>query len=481
MKQTQTGTSPHPLKPNCLSASASPAPLSRRQFITTSAAAWATINIVPHPLLGAPGQPAPNQKPALAGVGVGGVGFHQLQACERAGFSIVALCDVDDEYAKKAFDRWPQTRRYRDCREMLQAEGDKIDAVYCGTPDHTHAVIVLEALKRKKPVCCVKPVTRTLHENRVVVDAARAAGVATQVTAAPNTSDAACRTCELIWAGAIGPVREVHVWSNRPLWPQGMLRPTDQDPVPKTLDWDLWIGPAPMRPFKANWPKGHLTLEQVNLGRGNQPGFAAVYHPWNFRGWWDFGTGALGDMGCHHINAPYRALKLTHPRSVHASASEVFEETAPLASMVTYDYPARADMPPVRVTWYDGGLRPPRPLDLPPDRPWPTEGVLYVGDEGKMLEPDILSPERAAKFANVPKTLPRRSGTWGEWFEAVQGGEPAGCHFGWADYLTEFVLVGNIAIRTGQYLEWDAAKLEFTNQKEANRYVKEEYRAGWTL
>jgi predicted dehydrogenase len=444
-----------------------------------TATAVAAATILPRHLLGGTAQPAPSAKPALAGVGVGGVGYGQLQGCEQAGFEIVALCDVDDVYAKKAFDRWPQARRYRDFREMLAAEGDKIDAVYCGTPDHTHTIITLAALDQKKHVCCVKPLTRTIEECRIVTDRARQVGVATQVTASANTSDTACRTCELIWAGAIGPVRELHVWSNRPLWPQGMLPPTDQDPVPSTLDWDLWIGPAPMRPFKSQWPEDHYALRQIKA-RGGKSGLRAVYHPWNFRGWWDFGTGALGDMGCHHLNTPYRALKLTHPTAVSASASMVYDQTAPLASLVTYDYPARDDMPPLRVVWYDGGLRPPYPPQLE-GRPLPNEGTMYVGDEGIMLGSTIYPVQRQAQFQDVPKTLPRRSGTWGEWFEACQGGEQAGCHFDWAGMLTEFTLLGNIAIRTGKRLEWDAQAMKFTNDEDANQYVSEPYHNGWSL
>ncbi len=453
---------------------AAPRCLSRRQMLG-GAAALASISFVPRHVLGGAGQPAPSGRIVVAGVGVGGVGFGQLQACERAGFSIAVLCDVDDAYAKKAHHRWPKARRYRDFREMLQAEGDRIDAVYCGTPDHTHAVISVAALRRKKHVCCVKPLTRTVHECRAVVAAAREAKVATQVTASPNTSDAACRTCELIWAGAIGPVREVHVWSNRPLWPQGMDRPPGQDPVPATLDWDLWIGPAPMRPFKNVWPEGSLEIKQV-AARASK----GVYHPWNFRGWWDFGTGALGDMGCHHLNTPFRALKLKHPVCVSASSTRVLPETAPLGSIVTYDFPAREGMPPVRIVWYDGGLKPPYVAELE-GRPMPAEGTLYVGDEGKMLGPTILPAARAKQFEGVPKTLPRRAGTWGEWFDACRGGEPAGCNFDWAGPLTEFVLLGNIAIRTGKFLAWNGPEGKFTNDPAANQFLQEPYRDGWTL
>ncbi len=450
--------------------------LSRREVLG-AAAGVAAATMVPRHVLGGAGQQAPSEKPVLAGVGIGGVGHGQLQGCERAGFQIVALCDVDDVYAKKSYDKWPQARKYRDYREMLEAEGDKIDAVYCGTPDHSHAVICIAALKEKKHLCCAKPVTRTIDESRIVTEAAKQAGVATQVTASPNTSERACRTCELIRAGAIGDVREVHIWSNRPLWPQGMLPPDGQDEVPSTLDWDLWIGPAPMRPFKAKWPEDHYALRQCKASPRTRPD---VYHPWNFRGWWQFGTGALGDMGCHHLNTPYRALKLGYPTAVHASATKVYDETAPLASIVSYDFPARDDMPPVRITWYDGGIKPPCPKELE-GRPLPGSGEMYVGDEGVMLGSTVYPSSRAKQFESVPKTLPRRSGIWGEWFEACQGGEPAGCHFEWAGLLTEFVLLGNIAIRTEKHLEWDAEKLQFTNYPEANKYIKEDYREGWTL
>jgi predicted dehydrogenase len=449
--------------------------LSRRAMLCGTAGALASVTIVPRHVLGA-GYLAPSDKINMAGIGIGGVGHGQIASCERAGFHVAALCDIDDVYADKSYKKWPQAKRFRDYREMLDAVDKEIDAVYCGTPDHSHAVISLAALRKKKHLCCVKPLTRTIHENNVVVEAARRAGVATQVTASPNTTESGCRTCELIWGGAIGPVREVHIWSNRPLWPQGMARPQGQDAIPSTLDWDLWIGPARMRPFVSDWPKDHLALQQVASGRPR----TAVYHPWNFRGWWDFGTGALGDMGCHHINTPYRALKLTHPVAVHASATKVMPESAPLASIVAYDFAARDDMPPVRLVWYDGGVRPPRPKALE-GRSLRGSGTMYVGDEGIMLGHEVLPAARAKKFASLPKTLPRRSGTWGEWFEASRGGEPAGCHFAWAGLLTEFVLLGNIAIRTGKHLEWDGKAGKFANEESANNYLHEEYREGWSL
>jgi len=388
---------------------------------------------------------------------------------------------VDDVYAQKTYDRFPEARRYRDFRHLLGKEGDKIDAVYCGTPDHTHAVICMAALKQEKHLCCVKPLTRTMDEMFVVTEAARRAGVATQVTASANTGQKACRLCEMIWDGAIGDVREVHIWSNRPLWPHGMLRPSGADPIPNSLDWDLWLGPAPARPFKNKWPEGHLALRQVLSGRPQK----AVYHPWNFRGWWDFGTGALGDMGCHHFNTTFKALKLTYPTRISASATRVFDESAPLGSIVTYDFPARSGMPPCRVVWYDGGIKPPRPAELEDGRNLHGSGNLYVGTKGKILggtDDGRIIPESKMK-AYVPpaRTLKSRSGTWGEWVEAIRGGEPAGCNFDWAAYITAAVLLGNIAIRTGKTLDWDARTRRFTNYEPANEFLKEPYRGNWSL
>ncbi|MGD0538989.1 MAG: Gfo/Idh/MocA family oxidoreductase [Verrucomicrobiota bacterium] len=427
---------------------------SRRRFLATSGAMATALAVLPAHVLGRAAEKSPNSSPALAGVGVGGVGFGQLQDCEKAGFQVVALCDVDDLYAKKAFDRWPRARRYRDFRELFAAEADRIDAVHVATPDHTHALITLAALRHKKHVCCVKPLTRTAHEGRVLLAAAKQAGVATQMTAAPYTTEAPRRVAEWIQAGLLGAVREVHIWTNRPVWPQGMVRPPGEDPVPDTFDWKLWLGPAPLRPFKGNWPDDAYPLRQLKSNPDWIKAYRGVYHPFNFRGWWDFGTGALGDMGCHHFNPVVSALKPGAPNRVEATCTRAGEETAPLASIVTYDFPARAGQPPVRIIWYDGGLQPPRPVEL--DEPLPEEGAIYIGDEGKLVyagQPRLLSPKAAAKAASVPKTLPRRSGTWGEWFEACNGGEPAGCEFNWAVPLTELVLLGNIAIRTGKRLE----------------------------
>jgi predicted dehydrogenase len=452
---------------------------SRRQFIRTAGPVLAGITVVPRHVLGGVGRIPPSETIQVAGIGIGGVGSGQIRSIsEQPGTRIAYLCDVDDVYAKRTYDRFPKAKVYRDYRDMLNAEDDKIDAVYCGTPDHTHTVISLAALRKGKHVLCVKPLTRTIYENRFLASEAKKAGVATQVTASSNTSDSACRLCEMIWDGAIGDVREAHVWSNRPLWPQGMLRPPGRDPIPETFEWDLWIGPAPMRPYVAEWKDGDMAVKQVKASRKPR---RSVYHPWNFRGWWDFGTGALGDMGCHHFNHVFKALKLRYPTSISASASMVFEETAPLASMVTYEFPAREGMPPLRLVWYDGGLTPSRPKQLEAGRELPASGNMYIGDKGIILDTRIIPESRMNAYKMPPKTLKRRSGTWGEWVEAIRGGEPAGCNFDWAQIITEAVLLGNIAIRCDKTLQYDAENMKFADNDKANEQVKPDYRSGWTL
>ena len=451
--------------------------LDRRSFLKTSAASVFAFTLVPRHTLGGTGYTPPSDRITLGGVGIGGVGNDQIKACASNGFEVVALCDVDDLHAKKTYDAFPQARRYRDFRDMLSDEKDKIDAVYCGTPDHSHAIVTLAALRAKKHVCTVKPLTRTVEEARAVMAAAQAAGTATQVTAEPNTSDRACRIVERIQSGILGDVTEVHVWSYRPVWPQGMpTRPEGEDPVPDTLDWKLWIGPAPMRPFIDNWPNGNPIPDMPPKNWGGNK----VYHPFNHRGWWDFGTGALGDMGCHYLNTPYRALKLGYPSAVSATSSRLYEESFPLASIVTYDYPAREGFPPVRIVWYDGGLKPPCPVEMG-DKDLPEESVLYIGTKGKMLGNLILDPDLEAKAKTIPATLKRRGNTWAEWFEACNGGEPAGCHFGLGGVLAEFVLLGDIALRTGKRINYDPQTVRITNDTEADALLRQPYHNGWKL
>jgi predicted dehydrogenase len=453
-------------------------------MLARTAAGLASFSILPRHVLGGPGYTAPSETPVVAGVGIGGVGHGQIQACGAAGFHVGVLCDIDDVYAQRTYDKYPQARRYRDFREMLASEGDRIDAVYCGTPDHTHAIISMAVLKARKHVLTVKPLTRTIWEGRQLAEEATRAGVMTQMTASPASTENGCRTCEIIRDGIVGDVTEVHIWSDRPLWPHGMIRPAGSDVVPDTFDWDLWLGPAAKRPWVAEWPADSLPLRQV-IKSAVRP---AVYHPWNFRGWYDFGTGALGDMGCHHWNTPRRALKLGHPAAVSASSTKIMEESWPLASVITYEFPARDSMPPVKIVWYDGGLRPPRPVELEPGRPLPASGIIYRGTEGVMMAsgtsavPRLLPESKMEAYSMPPKTLPRRSGIYGEWFEAVTGGEQPSEH--WPDCaapLTELVLLGCVAVRTGKYLQWDGPNMRFTNSDEANQLVTPKYENGWSL
>lgn len=461
--------------------------IKRRQFLTqgaTAAAALATVNIVPRYVVAGSPKTPPSEIPNVAGVGIGGVGHGQIQSCAKAGFRVGVLCDVDDVMAEKTYQKFPQAKRYRDFREMLTVEGDKIDAVYCGTPDHTHAIVSMAALKARKHALTVKPLTRTIWEGRMLAEEALRAGVMTQMTASPASTEDGCRTCELIWDGIIGDVKEVHIWSNRPLWPHGMNRPAGSDPVPDTFDWNLWLGPASSRPFVKEWPPGSLPLTQSIFSRVKP----AVYHPWNFRGWYDFGTGALGDMGCHHWNTPRRALKLGHPTAVSATSTKVMKESWPLASMITYEFPAREEMGPVKIVWYDGGLKPPRPVQMESGRELPADGILYIGTKGVMTGrgssglPRLLPESKMRAYTMPPKTLERRSGIYGEWFEGVMGGAKPSEH--WPDCavpLTELVLLGCIAIRAGGHLKWDGPNMRFTNSTDANQLVKPSYQNGWKL
>jgi predicted dehydrogenase len=279
-----------------------------------------------------------------------------------------------------------------------------------------------------------------------------------------DASEAHRLLCEWIWAGAIGAVSEVHIWSNRPIWPQGLERPNDTPPVPRHLDWDLWLGPAPERPYHP------------------------AYHPFKFRGWWDFGTGALGDMGCHGLNPIFKALRLGHPLTVQADSTKLFPETAPKASTVHYEFPARGDLPSVALTWYDGGRKPEKPAGLENTRLGANYGgILFIGSDGMIAcdglggSPRLVPEEKMQAFRRPPKALPRSVGHYKEWIAACKGGPPAGCHFGVGGPLTEVVLLGNVAIRTRQKLTWNPEKLECTGSPGATRLLREPYRAGWAV
>jgi len=445
--------------------------LNRRQFIRGAALASTGLLILPSRVLGRGGFKSPNEKLNLAGIGIGGQGGHDLS--ELASENIVALCDVDAAHAGGVFHRYPEAKVYQDYRKMLEAQKD-IDAVVIATPDHQHAIIAMAAMRHGKHVYCEKPLTHTVWEAQQLTTAARAHHVATQMGNQGQASEETRRLCEFILDDAIGPVREAHVWTDRPsnglfneYWPQGVERPKDTPPVPKTLEWDLWLGPAPERPYHP------------------------IYLPFRWRGWWDFGTGALGDIGCHAFDPVFRALKLGQPLSVEASSTRVNKETYPLASMVTYHFPARGEMPPVKFVWYDGGLRPPRPEELEPGEKMGANGHLLIGDKGKILNQEgyrLLPKKRAKEYGDPPKKLPRSIGHHKEWIAACKGGQPGGSNFDWAGPLTEVVLLGNVALRlqlreelTTKKLLWDGANRRFTNSDTANEFLKTEYRKGWTL
>jgi predicted dehydrogenase len=423
--------------------------------------------VVPRRVLGGPGEKAPSETLNIACIGVGGKGASDVRGVSSE--NIVALCDVDEARAAGTFKRFPKAKRYRDFRRMLDGMDKTIDAVTVSTADHMHYPASMMAMKKGKHVFCQKPLAREVWEARRMAKAAEDTGVATVMGIQAHAWEGPRLLCEWLAAGAIGPVREVRFWTNRPIWPQGIDRPTDTPPVPKTLDWDLWLGRAPVRPYHP------------------------AYVPFKWRGWWDFGCGALGDIGCHLFDASFWALKLGHPTSVEAEVSGVHEETAPKWSVVTYQFPARGTLPPVKVSWYDGGKRPPRPPELEKSRKVRGEyGVYILGDKGTIMDnsygcksPRIIPETKMKAFLEnrPPRTIPRAEGGdhYREWIKACKGGPACGADFRFSGPLTEMVLMGNLAVRTGKRVEWDGEKMEVTNLPELNRHIRTEARKGWAF
>jgi predicted dehydrogenase len=460
--------------------------ISRRDFVKGVCGLSAFV-IVPRNVLGSPGNTPPSEKVTIACIGTGDQGMRvMLDYLKMPEVQITAVCDVNKsgvyprdeikgrEPAKEAVEKFYAEQNlsgtykgcaaYNDYREMLVKQKD-FDAVMIATPDHSHAVISLAAMQAGKHIHCQKPLTHSVYEARRLAEAAKKYKVATQVFTAIQASESTRLLCEWIWAGAIGPVREVHNWSNRPVWPQGMERPTDTPAIPAGFDWDLWIGPAPYRPYHP------------------------AYHPFKWRGWLDFGTGALGDMGCYSFDTIFRVLKLKAPDTVAANSSGLNTETYPRSSIVTYEFPARGDMPAVKLTWYDGGRRPARPPELEPGKDMgdANGGILFVGDNGKILcdfqgsNPRILPDSKMQAFQQPPKTLPRSIGHNQEWFRACKGGPPAGANFEITGPITEALLLGNAALRFKEPLKWDSSSLKVVNISEANELIGRKYREGWTL
>lgn len=455
--------------------------ISRRTFVS-GIAATAGLMIVPRRVLGGPGYQAPSDTLNIATVGVSGQGSSNTRACAKE--NIVALCDVDDVRAAGVYKRYPNAKTYRNFRVILEKQKD-IQAVIVATPDHSHAVIAMAAMQLGKHVFVQKPLTRTLWEARMLTEAARKYKVVAQMGNQGHSGEGVRLIEEWIADGAIGMVREVHCWTNRPIWPQGMPRPTDYPAVPDGLDWDLWIGPAPMRPY-------HPT-----------------YHPFSWRSWFDFGAGALGDMACHVMDASYTAMKLGYPKSVMAYlAYQVVErqredgkgvervrldyrDSYPMASVIHYSFPARSKKyPALKLHWYDGGLLPERPEELEPDRKLPESGTIFVGEKGKLMcetyseSPRLIPETRMKAYKRPAKTIPRVPGANHDqnWIDACKGKTKAVSNFDYAGPFTETVLLGNLAVLFPEKkLEWDGPNLKVTNSPDANEFVKPKFREGWSL
>jgi len=450
--------------------------LSRRTFLGASAAAAAGVMVVPRHVIGATQKKkAPSDTLNLACVGVGGMGFSDTRGVRSE--NIVALCDVDDEMVAKLLRSdevepkekamYEKAAKYHDWRRLLDKEKG-IDALTVTVPDHNHAIIAMAAIKLGKHVYVQKPLTHTIKEARMLAKAAKEANVVTQMGNQGHSKEGARLICEWIWDGAIGNVYEVHNWTNRPIWPQGIDAPKEIPSVPSTLDWNVWLGPAPFRPYHP------------------------AYHPFAWRGFWDFGTGALGDMGAHILDQPFWALKLGHPTSVQASSTPFTKDCYPWAEVVTYEFPARGAMGPVKLMWWDGGLTPPRPPELEDGRMMGDEGggCLFRGDKGVLMcsvygeDPRLIPESRMKEYKRPEKTIPRSPGIREEWIEAIKKGTKSTTDFSYSGPLTEVMLLANIAVRMkdkNMKLLWNGEKMEFTNLPEANQCLSYDYRPGWSL
>lgn len=485
--------------------------LSRRRFLqTTTLATGAVVFGVPALLRGA----NLNSKLNIAAIGVMGKGVTDTDCCDTE--NIVGLCDVDAARCGKQREKYPAAKFYQDYRKMFDDIGKSIDAVTISTPDHTHAILASFAMSQGKHVYCQKPLVQTIHEARYLRELARKTGVITQMGNQGSAADGLRRAVEVVQSGIIGQVREVHVWTNRPVWPQGIDRPTTSDPIPATLDWENWIGPAPMRPYKQG-----------------------AYAHFNWRGWWDFGTGALGDMACHTVNMPFRALNLGYPTEIEGIAlGKMNQETYPLGSKIRFEFPARKtrvpavrpsffnrtdtlSQAPLTLWWYDGGQpdsTAPNGHDFsnkpPADRlgdieallgEVPKSGCLLIGENGQIFSPDdyadqfFIKTNEDKKFihhkkhgavTDIPESIARNPFKGDndrrhhlEWIDAIKRDKPELCYsrFDIGAKLTEIMLLGCVSLRVGQKLEWDGPNMKAKNCAEAAAFVKRQNRPGWVL
>ena len=442
---------------------------SRRQFLkNTGIGAAGTGFWIAGRQVGFGQEKSPNAKLNIACIGTGGQGGSDMNNVSSE--NIVALCDIDDKRNAEASKKHPEAKLYFDYRKMLEEMAGKIDAVTVGTPDHHHAPAAVMAMKLGKGVYVQKPMAHTVHEARVMRETATKYKVATQMGNQGTAGSNLRESVEIVQAGLIGDVKEVHLWTNRPVWPQSpniTARPKDTPPVPPNLHWDEWLGPAPERPYHQQY----------------------LHFKW--RGWWDFGTGALGDMACHTTNLPFFALKLGAPSSVEAESEAINPETCPGWAKVTYQFPARGEMSACKVVWYEGrknGELVQPPLELIQGEKMSGSGSVLIGSKGTLYSPDdyggksIWLPKDQFKDMVKPKpTLPRSPGHHKEWILACKGEGKPMSNFDHAGPFTEFVLLGNVAMRVGKKFEWDAENLKAKNCPEADQFIKKEYRKGWSL
>ena len=460
--------------------------LSRRRFMARGATALGLGGVAPlavgRAVLGGAGFQAPSDTLAIAAVGIGGMGQHYLAGCK--GERVVALCDLDHQLAGNVFARYPDASRHYDFRHMFDKEAKSFDALIIGTPDHTHAVILMAALRLGKHVYCAKPIAHSVAEVRKIREAVLGAKrLVTKSSVQSSGTEGARATTELLNAGAIGPVRELHIWCDHPVYPCSRLRPAEDETPPAGMNWDLWIGPAPFRPYHS------------------------AYHPWRWRPWWDFGTGTVGDMCCHTLHMYFRELRLGAPAAVYGcgsvrregmSAAVPTPECQSDANTVTWEFPARGDLPPLQVTWYDGGMRPRRPMELDRALALPPSGLLFAGEKGKLIagygggnpfgargpSGGLLLPEETFRdFRQPPETLRRVPDHYGEWTQACKTGAQTVCPIDFGCEMTEMGILGALALRMGggRLLAWDAQAMRITNDGDANRYLDPPYRTGWSL
>jgi predicted dehydrogenase len=441
----------------------------RRDFLTTTGALGAAIWVSGRPALASK---SPNEKLNIAAIGCGGKGRTDIRGCAQE--NIVALCDCDDARAAETYNRYPKVRKYKDYRKMLEERKD-IDAVLVSTPDHHHAPASVLAMKAGKHVYCQKPLTHSIYEARRMREVAKEMNVVTQMGNQGHSFEGARRIVEVFRDGAIGEVREVHCWTDRPnghWWKQPVARPTEKPPVPAGLDWNLWLGAAPERPYHR------------------------VYCPHDWRAWWDFGSGALGDMACHLVDSAYWALELGAPVSAEATAQGTTKESAPAWQIIRFEFPERVSkargvaLPPVTLTWYDGGKKP--PADLAEGNPLPPGGTIWVGSKGKIFTVDdysivfrLLPTEKFQDYKGPTPYLPRNPRSqyapYLEWIAACKGGPMTQSNFEYASRLTEAMLVGVLAVRLGKKIEWDAENQRAKNAPEAQPLIHRQYRQGWTV